>query len=342
VFFVAVRTTGIFCRPSCPSRRPRPENVEYFATPGAALYAGYRACKRCRPLDTDGRQPAWVRSLLGRVEAEPQRRITDRDLRRLGLEPPTVRRYFLKTFGVTFHAYARARRIGTALRQIKQGADLDEVVLGHGFDSHSGFRAAFGRTVGRPPGRSQEVGMVTISWFESPVGPLIAGATDEKVCLLEYTDRRMLEAQLDTVRRRFRAAVVPGTSPVLDHLKAELGEYFEGRRRDFTVPLTYPGTGFQVKVWDALRRIPYGETRSYQDMAVAVGSPRAVRAVGRANGLNRIAIVIPCHRVVNKDGKLGGYGGGLWRKQLLLDLERSGLPRREAAPGRQLELIRAG
>jgi AraC family transcriptional regulator of adaptative response/methylated-DNA-[protein]-cysteine methyltransferase len=174
------------------------------------------------------------------------------------------------------------------------------------------------------------------------VGPLIAGATDEKVCLLEYTDRRMLEAQLDTVRRRFRAAVVPGTSPVLDHLKAELGEYFEGRRRDFTVPLTYPGTGFQVKVWDALRRIPYGETRSYQDMAVAVGSPRAVRAVGRANGLNRIAIVIPCHRVVNKDGKLGGYGGGLWRKQLLLDLERSGLPRREAAPGRQLELIRAG
>jgi AraC family transcriptional regulator of adaptative response/methylated-DNA-[protein]-cysteine methyltransferase len=157
--------------------------------------------------------------------------------------------------------------------------------------------------------------------MESPVGPLVAGATDEGVCLLEFSDRRMLEGQLAAVRQRF-GPVLPGTHPLLERLKAELSEYFAGTRREFTVPLVYPGTPFQVKVWDALRRIPYGETISYEKLAWAVGTPRGQRAVGHANGLNRIAIVIPCHRVVNKDGKLGGYGGGLWRKQLLLDLER--------------------
>jgi AraC family transcriptional regulator of adaptative response/methylated-DNA-[protein]-cysteine methyltransferase len=170
-------------------------------------------------------------------------------------------------------------------------------------------------------GRQRNGKCVLLSRLWSPLGPLVAGATDEGICLLEFTDRRMLEAQFATVRRLFDAPVVPGSNEYLKRLQAELAGYFAGSLRSFSVPLTYPGTPFQRRVWEQLLVIPYGETRSYQELAVAVGEPKAVRAVGRANGLNRIAILIPCHRVVNKNGELGGYGGGLRRKEYLLDLE---------------------
>jgi AraC family transcriptional regulator of adaptative response/methylated-DNA-[protein]-cysteine methyltransferase len=136
----------------------------------------------------------------------------------------------------------------------------------------------------------------------------------------------MLEAQLATLRRRFAAGVVPGENEHLAALRVQLAEYFAGRRRDFDLPVLTPGTPFQERVWQALREIPFGQTRSYQDIAVALGEAGAVRAVGRANGMNRVAIVVPCHRVVQKDGRLGGYGGGVWRKQRLLELEGVWLP----------------
>jgi AraC family transcriptional regulator, regulatory protein of adaptative response / methylated-DNA-[protein]-cysteine methyltransferase len=321
VFYLGVRTTGIFCRPSCPARKPLARNVEYFASIKQAMFAGFRPCKRCRPLEVSGAHPAWVTELIARVQNEPDRRIRDRDLRESGVEPERVRRYFQQRYGMTFHAFARGCRLRRAFEQLRRGVELDEVAMTHGFESHSGFRDAFGRLLGRAPGQSESVECVTVTWLESPVGPLVAGATDEGICLLEFSDRRMLEAQLDSVRRRFGPAL-PGTHPLLDQLRSELAEYFAGARREFTVPLVYPGTPFQTKVWDALRSIRYGETYSYEKLAWAVGAPGGQRAVGHANGLNRIAIVIPCHRVVNKDGKLGGYGGGLWRKQILLDLER--------------------
>jgi AraC family transcriptional regulator of adaptative response/methylated-DNA-[protein]-cysteine methyltransferase len=153
------------------------------------------------------------------------------------------------------------------------------------------------------------------------VGPLVAGATDDAIVMLEFPDRRMIEAQLDTLRRRFARPLVPGSSPLFDRLRAQLDEYFAGERRAFDLPLAYPGSAFQQQVWDALLRIPYGETRSYAELARELGVPGAARAVGRANGANRIAIVIPCHRVVAADGGLGGYGGGLWRKLRLLETE---------------------
>ncbi len=187
---------------------------------------------------------------------------------------------------------------------------------------------------GASPGRSREERCVQLSWVQSPLGPLIAGATGDGVCLLEFTDRRMLEAQLVTVRKVFGCPVLPGKAEALVALESELAAYFQGTLHRFTVPLCYPGTEFQRVVWDELQRIPFGETRSYEDLAVAIGRPNAQRAVGRANGLNRIAILIPCHRVVNKDGGLGGYGGGLRRKQFLLDLERSALPASATARGR--------
>jgi AraC family transcriptional regulator of adaptative response/methylated-DNA-[protein]-cysteine methyltransferase len=163
---------------------------------------------------------------------------------------------------------------------------------------------------------------VAMTSIESPVGTLLAGAMDKGVCLLEFTDQRALEAQIASVRRRVGEAVEQASHPHLDALREQLAGYFAGARRDFDLPLVYPGTDFQVRVWNALLGIPYGETRSYEDVARAVGDLGSVRAVGTANGANRIAIVIPCHRVVNKGGRLGGYGGGLWRKQILLDLER--------------------
>jgi len=200
---------------------------------------------------------------------------------------------------------------------------MDEAIFESGYESHSGFRDAFLRTFGDTPGKYRDGECVLLSWLRSPLGPLVAGATSEGICLLEFTDRRMLEAQFTTVRKLFALPVVPGTNNHLEKLESEVASYFAGTLRDFSVPLIYPGTDFQKRVWTQLLAIPYGETRSYEELAIAVGDKKAVRAVGRANGLNRIGIVIPCHRVVNKSGALGGYGGGLRRKQFLLDLEHS-------------------
>jgi AraC family transcriptional regulator of adaptative response/methylated-DNA-[protein]-cysteine methyltransferase len=167
---------------------------------------------------------------------------------------------------------------------------------------------------------SQQV--VTFASIPSPVGPLLAGVTNDALCFLEFSDPRRVEMQTSRLKNRLRAEIASGHHPLLDTLLGQLDEYFDGRRRHFDVPLIFPGTPFQVRVWSALRSIPYGQTCSYQALANHVGSPQAVRAVGQANGMNPIAIVIPCHRVINSSGALGGYGGGLPRKQHLLNLER--------------------
>lgn len=322
LFYVGVRTTGVFCRPVCPARKPLPENVEFFPTPKEALFAGYRPCKRCEPLKAGGELPAWAAGLLDRIESDPSIRIKEADLREAGIEPAKARRFFLNKFGMTFQAYCRARRLGRAFDEIRNGKRLDDVILGHGYESHSGFRDAFLNRFGKPPGKMKNEDFIRIAWIETPLGPMVAGASAKKVCILEFTDRRMLEAQFDALSRRFRLPVVPGENEIIERLRSELDRYFRGRLKRFSVPLEYPGTEFQARVWEALLGIPYGATRSYEDIARQIGNPGAVRAVGHANGLNRIAILIPCHRVVNKGGELGGYGGGLWRKKRLLAIER--------------------
>ncbi len=321
LFVLGVRTTGVFCRPTCPARKPRVENVEYFPTTATALFAGYRPCKRCRPLEVDG-QPAWAKTLIAELDTMPSLRITEFDLRRRGIDPTTARRHFQKHYGMTFQAYSRARRLGSALGQIRAGTSVADAGSANGYESPSGFRDAFARLLGDAPRRSRSRESVAISWIASPLGPLLAGATADGICLLEFTDRRMLEAQLAAVRRLFDLPLLPRKSELIGRLEAELARYFARTLRRFRVPLIYPGTPFQRRVWEELLEIPYGETRSYEEIAIAAGRPSAQRAVGHANGLNRIAIVIPCHRVVNKDGRLGGYGGGLRRKEFLLDLEQ--------------------
>ena len=324
VFYVAVATTGIFCRPSCPSR-PLGTNVEFFGTVKACLLAGYRPCKRCRPEEANGTPPGWVAALMARVRTAPAERLKAAELRGMGISPERARRWFLEHHGMSFAAWCRGHRLGGAFARLRQGVSLDDATFDSGFESHSGFRDAFARVFGAPPGRSRLRGeRIVATLLESPLGALLAAATDNGICWLEYTDRRMLEQNLQAIRRRFGCAVVPGEHPRLGQLGRELREYFAGRRREFTLPLVPRGTAFQAKVWQALRGIPHGETISYDELARRIGQPTAQRAVARANAQNSIAILIPCHRVVGKDGTLTGYGGGLWRKRLLLNLERTG------------------
>ena len=322
VFVTAVATTGIFCRPSCTARKPRPENVEFFSGARDALTAGYRPCLRCRPLEPTGSAPDWVQHLLVDVENDPERRWTDADLRARALHPDRVRRWFQEHHGMTFHAYSRARRLGLALGRIRHGSDVTTSAFDHGFESLSGFNDAFKRLFGTSPGRSGATSLVTMTRYLSPLGPMLVGATDEAVCLLEFADRRMLQTQLQRLAGRLGCSFAPGTNPIIDLAADELESYFAGELTRFTMPVSAPGTDFQTAVWDRLLEIPYGTTVSYGDLARALGRASAVRAVARAVGDNRIAVVVPCHRVVGADGSLTGYGGGLWRKQKLLDHER--------------------
>jgi AraC family transcriptional regulator of adaptative response/methylated-DNA-[protein]-cysteine methyltransferase len=335
VFFVGVRSTNVFCRPSCTARKPLPRNVIFFATAVDALFAGFRPCKRCRPLNIRDSHPEWAKRLLASVDAHPERKIYDRDLQKMGIEPARARRYFKKHYGLTFQAYSRARRMGIALSQVREGAPLDDVVLGFGYSSHSGFRDAFKRAFRLPPGKSRERDCIVVSMMDGPLGPMILGATQEGLCLAEFADRRMFEREIAELRRRLGCAMVPGTNPHLQHAERELREYFDGKRTEFTVPLVTPGSAFDQKVWRKLRTIPFARTVSYLELAQRIGDACAARAVGNANGHNRISIIIPCHRVTNKNGRLGGYGGGLWRKQWLLnhehDVVASAAPQANAA-----------
>lgn len=328
VFYTAVHTTGIFCRPSCRVRKPLERNITFYGTINEALYAGYRPCKKCHPLQVGDDLPPWALQLLETVEREPNRRLNDQFLREQKLAPETVRRFWQRRFGLSFHAYVRGMRLSKAYRQIQQGTNMDHTALDLGYESLSGFREAFAKQFGTTPGNIRksadgDSGLITLSWLQTPLGPMVAGASDKGICLLEYTDRRMMETQLKVLQKRLGKQMVPGNNPLLEQLRTELEEYYAGKRTQFEVPLDYPGTPFEQRVWTALLAIPHGTTTTYEGLAHSLGNRLAQRAVGRANGCNRIAIVIPCHRVVNKGGGLGGYGGKLWRKQLLLQLEHT-------------------
>lgn len=323
IFITGVRTTGIFCRPACTARKPAKKNVQFFATPRDALLAGFRPCKRCRPLEPEGTTPHWVQGLLREVDREPSRRWRDEDLRAIGLSPSRVRRWFRQHHGMTFHAYSRARRLGTALGQIQQGETVTRAAFESGYDSLSGFNDAFRRLVGDPPTRRKGAPLMQVTRIPTPLGPMVAGASDEALFLLEFADRRMLPRQLRTLHRRLGCVFAPGDNAVLARTAEQVDLYFRGETGTPDIPLDAPGTPFQETVWAALREIPYGATASYAELATAIGEPSAVRAVANANGANRIAIAIPCHRIIGSDGKLTGYGGGLWRKRRLLELETS-------------------
>ncbi len=322
IFYVGVKTTGIFCRPTCSARKPRKTNTEYFQTTKEALDHGYRACKICKPMETPGDHPQWVRSLLQEIHNAPAENIRDYHLRRKNLDPVKVRRWFLKNHGMTFHAYQRFVRMNQAFGRLQQGDKITDTAYDSGYESLSGFTDAFKKSLGFSPSQSDQRQIINVTRIPTPLGPMMAGATGDGICLLEFTDRRMLETQIRKLKKNLRAEFVPGLNDHLHTLTRQLEEYFTGQRHHFDVPLISPGTAFQQKVWNQLREIPPGVTRSYAEQAQACGQPQAVRAVARANGDNRIAILIPCHRVIGSDGSLTGYGGGIWRKKWLLEHEK--------------------
>ena len=322
LFIVAVKTTGIACRPTCPSRHARPENLSFFPTLDAARHAGFRPCLRCKP-EQQVAEPAWWTRLVHFVDAAGSAKVSDSVLTANRFDPVRVRRHCRREFGMTFHAWLRARRLAAAQHRLRGGESLDRVIIDSAWESHSGFREAFSRLVGAPPGRARAAEPVIAATCNTPLGTMVAAAVDEGVVLLEFGDIARLKQQAPTLRRWFDGPVLAGEHKHLTKLFAELEAYFEGKLKKFTVPLVLRGSPFELSVWNALRNIPYGETCSYADIARDVKNPKAVRAVGSANGRNRLAIIVPCHRVVNTGGKLGGYGGGLWRKVRLLEVESS-------------------
>jgi AraC family transcriptional regulator of adaptative response/methylated-DNA-[protein]-cysteine methyltransferase len=223
---------------------------------------------------------------------------------------------------MTFQSYLRLLRINSAFGRIKHGEKVVESAYELGYESLSGFTESFKKSTGFSPSKSKQNNIISVTRILTPLGPMLAGATEEGICLLEFVERRMLETQIRRLKKLFNAEFVPGTNKHFDALAKQLKEYFDNKRNHFDVPLQLPGTDFQVKVWEELMKIPFGLTRSYKEQAIALNNPKAVRAVARANGDNRIAIIIPCHRVIGSDGKLVGYGGGVWRKQYLLNLEK--------------------
>ncbi len=322
VFFTGVKTTGIFCRPTCRAKKPKRENVEFFADASAALHGGYRPCRLCRPMDATKPVPPLVERLRRAVEDSADGRVSDKELAAFGVDPSTARRQFKAYHGMTFHAYQRARRMGLALRDVQSGRAVADVQAARGYLSPSGFRAAFARLFGEAPGGAQASHLLLARRIETPLGTMLALADDAGLRLLEFVDRRGLEREIQQLRRRLKCAIVPGQHTTLDAVETQLARYFAGKSLAFDVPLAPVGSEFQRRVWAELQRIPVGRTRSYAEMAARVGVPKAARAIGRANGSNMLALVIPCHRVINADGSLNGYAGGLWRKQRLLDHER--------------------
>jgi AraC family transcriptional regulator of adaptative response/methylated-DNA-[protein]-cysteine methyltransferase len=321
VFFAGVKTTGIFCRPTCRAKKPHAKNVEFFTSVSEALHGGYRPCRLCHPLDRVPEPPAVVTQLLHAVETDPTRRLTDKDLVGMGIDPSTARRRFRVSYGMTFQAYQRARRLGLALHEVRSGRPVIDAQLDGGYESPSGFRGAFLKLFGKPPRGARADDCLLARRIDTPLGTMLALADRQGLRMLEFVNRRGLEREVAQLRRKLRCAVVPGANATLEAAEVQLRRYFAGELLEFDLPLAPVGSAFQLDVWAALRRIPVGETRSYAQIATEVGRPGAQRAVGRANGSNMISIVIPCHRVIAADGTISGYGGGVWRKQRLLDHE---------------------
>ena len=321
--FAAVTTTGVFCRPSCAERIPNPAAIQFFAAAREALAAGFRPCKKCRPLHAGDGDPQWLPRLLAAADADPEKRWHDHDLTSLDIDAATARRWFVANHGLTFHAWIRLRRLGATLRSLQLGVPVAKAIQSTGFESESAFREAFSQVFGYPPNAVDRESCIWTNRVATPLGSMIVGVSDRGLYLLEYADRRMLDTQLKQLRSELGRVLLPGDHPLMHRVQAELDAYFQGSLRDFSFDLQCSGTAFQEQVWQALREIPYGQMRSYADVARRVEQPDAVRAVGRANAENRIAIIIPCHRVVGSSGDLVGYGGGLWRQKYLLSLEQS-------------------
>src|SRR6478735_10437200 len=229
IFYIGVRTTGIFCRPTCSAKKPARENVDFFATSSDALENGYRPCLRCHPLDPNAHPPRLIERLRTEVERAPDGRLTDKELAALSIDPSTARRQFKRHYGMTFQAYHRARRMGLALREVRKGERVDAVQNGSGFESASGFRDAFARIFGDSPTAAKKQGGLFAERIETPLGAMLAIADDEGLRLLEFVDRRAMEREMSILRSRLETNIVPGEHRHLSAIRKQLADYFSGK-----------------------------------------------------------------------------------------------------------------
>lgn len=321
IFFAAIKTTGIFCHATCRARKPKPENCEFYSTAEEALLAGYRPCKICNPLYFPQDIPIEIQKLVDAVETHPEKRWKEEDFKNLGIHSSYARRKFREYYNMTFVQYARSRRMGMAFKEIRSGSKVIDQQIAMGYESSSGFNDAFTRIMGNPL-KKTDIKIFTACFISTPIGKMIAIADEDALYLLEFENRRGLEKEIERLRIKHNARIFHGKSTLLKKLEIELNAYFSLESVKFNTPLYLGGSPFQKAVWHLLQTIPVGETRSYKDLALKLGNSNKVRAVGNANGANQISILIPCHRVINSSGDLGGYGGGLERKQYLLNLEQ--------------------
>ncbi|MBC4752189.1 bifunctional transcriptional activator/DNA repair enzyme AdaA [Klebsiella variicola] len=319
VFFVGVKTTGVFCISVCRARKPRRENVEFYNDVKSALDAGFRPCKVCRPTENAQTAPAFVEQALRLLREDPKVRLSDSELRQHDISPERVRRWFLQNHGITFQAFQRMQRVNMALQELKAGRSTTDVAFDSGYESLSGFGYTCKKLTGSAPSAQRQV--VLIHRFTTPLGPMFVCATQRGICLLEFVDRRALETEFSDLQRRFDASIIAGENAHTRQAQQEITEYFAGRRQSFEVALDTPGSEFQRAVWRHLQYVSFGETTHYQSIAMDIGKPTATRAVAAANGANRVAIIIPCHRIIGKDGSMTGYGGGVARKKWLINHE---------------------
>ncbi len=313
----AVKTTGIYCKPSCPARRPKRENVQFFASAEEARVAGFRPCLRCTP-DEVGRDREAVARAIQLIEAaeEPPRLAELADA--VGYAPHHFQRIFKRDLGVSPAEYARGLRTRRAEAALKDNGRVTDAIYDAGYASPSGFYSDAKERLGMTPSAWRDGGRgETIRWttFDSPIGPMLIAATSKGICRLTFDDS---EASL---RRLFPKATITKDDGGLKDLVEGALTAIERPAAAPELPIDVAGTAFQEAVWRELRKIPLGETRSYAEIAAAIGQPKAVRAVGSANGDNHVAVLIPCHRVIRSDGTLGGYAGGLDRKRKLLAVE---------------------
>ena len=321
IFYVAVRTTGIFCISTCRARKPKPGNVRFFSTVEEPLQAGYRPCKICRPTHSSYLTPPAVSKALALLRTQPNEKFTDAQLAHHGISPAALRRWFRQHHGKSFQAFQREYRINHARLALQSGQPSLDTAVDAGYASLSGFNTAYKKVIGSFP-MQKPTNTLVAHRFDTPLGEMLICATDTALCLLEFAGTHRLQKELDDVQHFFSARIVAGENAITQQTEREMQAYFRGQRQAFTVPLVTPGTPFQQQVWQYLSTIAYGQTVSYQTEAQAIGRPNAVRPAATANGANRISIIIPCHRVIGKNGQLTGYGGGLQRKQWLLDHER--------------------
>lgn len=322
-FFYAVRTTGVYCRPSCPSRRPKREHVEFFRNTTEAEQAGYRPCRRCRPAEINS-QLRSVQMACRYIEENAGDTLNLAAIsRKVGISPHYLLRLFQRILGVTPRTYLDMRRFERFKARLRQAGSITDSIYEAGYGSSSRLYERSKRQLGMTPAeyRSQgEDASIAYTIVESPLGKILIGATAKGICSIRFGEsEETLEKELQS---EFSRALIRRDEETLKTFSQTVLRHLQGAEINLNLPLDIQATAFQRRVWELLQRIPYGQTRSYAQIAGALGRPAAARAVAQACAKNPVALAIPCHRVVRKNGSHGGYRWGIKRKKALLEIEQ--------------------